>query len=70
MKVDTQGRVYCTGSGGIWVIDPAGNRMGVIRVPEVPRNLAFGGLGLSTLYITAGESLYSLETKVQGISAY
>ena len=70
MKVDTQGRVYCTGSGGIWVIDPSGNCLGVIRVPEVPRNLAFGGPGLSTLYVTAGESLYSLETKVQGISTY
>ena len=70
MKVDTQGRVYCTGSGGIWVIDPSGNRLGVIRVPEVPRNLAFGGPDFSTLYITAGESLYSLDTTVQGISAY
>ena len=45
MKVDTAGRVYCTGSGGIWVIDPQGNRLGTIRVPEVPRNLAFGGPG-------------------------
>ena len=36
MKVDTEGRVFCTGSGGIWVFDPAGNRLGVIRGPEVP----------------------------------
>ena len=32
-----RGRVYCTGSGGIWVIDSQGVRLGVIRVPEVPR---------------------------------
>ena len=70
MKVDTEGRVYCTGSGGIWVIDPAGDRLGVIRVPEVPRNMAFGGPGLSTIYITAGDSLYSWDTKVRGIPAY
>jgi gluconolactonase len=70
MKVDTGGRVYCTGSGGIWVLDPAGTRLGIIRVPEVPRNLAFGGPDLRTLYITAGDSVYSLETKVQGIGAY
>ena len=70
MKVDTEGRVYCTGSGGIWVIDPAGNQLGVIRVPEVPRNMAFGGPSLNTLYITAGDSLYSLETRVRGIPAY
>ncbi|MFQ6027581.1 MAG: SMP-30/gluconolactonase/LRE family protein [Dehalococcoidia bacterium] len=70
MKVDIAGRVYCTGSGGIWVIDPEGNRLGIIRVPEVPRNLAFGGPTLSTLYITAGDSLYRLETKTRGIAAY
>ncbi len=70
MKVDTEGRVYCTGSGGIWVIDPAGNQLGVVLVPEVPRNMAFGGPSLSTLYITAGDSLYSLETRVRGIPAY
>ena len=71
MKVDTEGRVYCTGSGGIWVTDPEGNRLGTIRVPEVPpRNLVFGGLDFRTMYITAGHSVYSLETKVRGIGAY
>ncbi len=69
MKVDTEGRVYCTGSGGIWVISPQGDQIGIIRVPEVPRNLAFGGPNLSTMYITAGDSVYSLETKVRGIAA-
>ena len=70
MKVDTEGRVYCTGSGGIWVIDPQGKRLGIIRVPEVPRNLAFGGTTLSTMYLTAGDSVYSLQTKVRGVGAY
>ncbi|MGH8059227.1 MAG: SMP-30/gluconolactonase/LRE family protein [Candidatus Entotheonellia bacterium] len=70
MKVDRDGRLFCTGSGGIWVIDPQGRRLGVIRVPEVPRNLAFGGPDFRTLYITAGTSLYSLQTKVVGIGAF
>ena len=70
MKVDTDGRVYCTGSGGIWVISPQGEQTGIIPVPEVPRNLTFGGPNLSTMYITAGDSVYSLETKVRGIPAY
>ena len=26
IKVDSRGRVFCTGSGGVWVIDPSGNR--------------------------------------------
>ena len=66
MKVDEEDRVFCTGSGGIWVIDPAGNRLGVIRVPEVPRNLAFGGPDFRTLYITAGSSLYTLRVGTPG----
>ena len=70
MKVDTEGMIYCAGSGGIWVTDPAGDRLGIIRFPEVPRNLAFGGPDFGTLYITGGESVYSLETKVRGIGAY
>jgi gluconolactonase len=70
MKVTRDGHLFCTGSGGIWVIDPQGQRLGVIRVPEVPRNLAFGGPDARTLYITAGKSLYSLPTKVVGIGAF
>jgi sugar lactone lactonase YvrE len=70
MKMTRDGHLFCTGSGGIWVIDPQGQRVGVIRVPEVPRNLAFGGPDARTLYITAGKSLYSLPTRVVGIAAF
>ena len=70
MKVDSKGQVFCTGSGGIWVIHPNGDRLGIIRVPEVPRNLAFGGLDFRSLYITAGESLYGLTVKSPGLGAY
>ena len=36
MKVDVEGRVYCTGPGGCWVFDAAGNNLGVIVLPEIP----------------------------------
>ncbi len=68
MKVDSQGRVFCTGSGGVWVIDPSGERVGIIRGPEVPRNVAFGGPDLCTLFTTPGDSLYSVRVKAPGIS--
>ena len=70
MKVDVEGRVYCTGSGGIWVIDPSGNRLGIIRSPEVPRNLAFGGPDNRTIYTTPGQSLCSMRIKTPGIGAF
>jgi gluconolactonase len=66
MKVDVQGHVYCTGPGGTWVFAPDGTRLGIIRTPEVPANLAFGGPDLRTLFFTARTSVYSLRVKVPG----
>ena len=70
MKVDIEGRLYCTGSGGIWVFDPAGNKLGEIRGPEVPRNMAFGGPDFRTVFTTPGASLYSFRVKTPGIGAF
>ncbi len=38
-------------------------------MPEVPRNLAFGGPPFNTRYITSGDSVYSPQTKVRGLGA-
>ena len=67
LTVDTAGRVLCVGSGGIWVIAPSGEVLGVIRTPEVVRNLAFGGPDFRTLYLTPGSSLSKLEVKTPGM---
>jgi gluconolactonase len=67
MKVDTQGRVFCTGPGGTWVFSPEGKRLGIIRTPEVPANLAFGGADLRTLFFTARTSVYTLRVKAPGL---
>jgi len=66
MKVDVEGRVYCTGPGGTWVFAPDGTRLGIIRTPEVPANLAFGGPDLRTIFFTARTSVYSMRVKVPG----
>jgi sugar lactone lactonase YvrE len=66
MKVDVRGNVFCTGPGGIWVLDAAGEPLGVIRVPEVPANLAWGDDDLKTLYITARTGLYRLRVRTGG----
>ncbi len=66
MKVDAEGRVYCTGSGGVWVFSPAGEHLGIIRVPEIPANCAFGGPDFRTMLFTARTSVYSLRMTTPG----
>jgi hypothetical protein len=39
-------------------------------MPEVVRNLAFGGPDFRTLYLTPGGSLSKLEVKTPGIGAF
>ncbi len=70
LKVDTKGRVFCVGSGGIWVIAPSGEVIGIVKLPEVVRNLAFGGPDFRTLYLTPRGSLAKLQVKTPGIGAF
>jgi gluconolactonase len=66
MKADELGNVYCTGPGGIWVMSPEAEHLGIIRVPEKAANLNWGGFGWSMLYITASTSIYRVPTQTRG----
>jgi gluconolactonase len=66
LKVDIQGRVYCTGPGGIWVFAPDGKRVGIVKFPEQSVNFAFGGPDMRTLFCCAHTSVYTLRVKVPG----
>jgi gluconolactonase len=66
VKVDSIGRVYCTGPGGIWVFAPDGRKLGVIGWPEQAVNFAFGGPDLKTLLCCAHTSVYAHRVKVPG----
>ena len=63
LKVDTQGNVYTTGPGGVWVFSPAGAHLGTIKPPETPANCAWGEDG-KTLYMTAVTGIYRVKTLV------
>ena len=67
MKVDAAGRVFCTGTGGVWVFAPDGTKIGIIETPEVCANIAFGGPDLRTLLLTASTSVYTLRVKTPGL---
>lgn len=66
MKCDAQGNIYVTGPGGVWVISPKAEHLGVIEVPENVGNLTWGGDDWKTLFICASTSLYKIDTKVSG----
>jgi gluconolactonase len=68
MKVDQQGNVYCTGPGGIWIMQPDGKCLGRVMMPEQPANFGWSDRDWKTLYITARTSIYRLRLLVAGIT--
>jgi gluconolactonase len=64
MKCDAEGNVWVTAPGGVWVYARSGVLIGKLRVPEAVGNLAWGGEGFRTLFLTATGSLYVVRTKV------
>jgi gluconolactonase len=67
MKVDTEGRLWTTGAGGVSVHTAAGEYLGVFELEEHAANITFGGPDFSTLFMTAGTSVYAIETTVRGL---
>lgn len=81
MTVDSAGNLYVAAglnrtrgtsetldtAAGVHVFSPAGELIEHIPVPEdTITNAAFGGPDLRTLYVTAGKTLFSVRTDVEG----
>ena len=68
MKLDVEGNVYCGGSGGLWILDPKGERLGTIaHGSTATTNLAFGGNDWKTLFFTTRNALGSVQCKIPGL---
>lgn len=65
LKVDSQGNLFGTGPGGVWIFSPDGTHLGTIQPTEVPANVAWGDDG-STLYMTARTGLYRIKLTTSG----
>jgi gluconolactonase len=63
IKVDRDGNLYVCGPGGIWILSPASERLGLIELPEDPHNLAWGDADGRALYITAMTSVYRMRLR-------
>lgn len=68
MKVDVEGNVYCGGSGGLWIIDPSGKKLGrIAHGAPATTNLAFGGADWKMLYFTSRNHLGAVQVKIPGV---
>jgi gluconolactonase len=68
MKVDSAGNVYCGGSGGLYIIDPKGKKLGrIVHGAPATTNVGFGGDDWKTLYFTSRNHLGAVNVKIPGI---
>jgi gluconolactonase len=66
MALDKQGNLYLTGNG-VTIYNAQGVKIGHIPVPSGwTANCCFGGKDRTTLFITASQSVYTLQMKVKG----
>jgi gluconolactonase len=64
--IDNQGNLYITSALGLQVFNPEGKLLGILRLPEQPANVCFGGQYLRNLYVTARTSVYVAPMEVSG----
>jgi gluconolactonase len=64
--LDERGNLYLTTVAGVEVYSPAGDHLIVIKLPEKPSNVAFGGHSFTTLYATSRTSVYAVPMNVAG----
>jgi gluconolactonase len=66
MTMDEEENIYLVGKG-VTVFNVRGEQIDHIEVPESwTANVTFGGKDRNTLFITAMDSLYSIQTRVRG----
>jgi gluconolactonase len=59
LKVNKQGYLFATGPGGLWILNPEGTPLGLVRTGEATSNCAFNA-DESVLYITADSYIMRL----------
>ena len=66
MTVDERGNLWATGPGGVHIFRPDGRELGLISTGAAISNCTFGGSDGRTLYMTSGNMLAAIRTKVRG----
>jgi gluconolactonase len=72
IRADTDGNIWIAagwvgaGYDGVHIVSPEGERIGQILLPEICSNLCFGGPKRNRLFMTAGQSLYTVYVEARG----
>lgn len=65
MKCDSEGNIWVTAPGGLWVYSFDGVKLGEISLPENAANMHWGGDEWDRLYICATSSVYAIRTRAR-----
>src|SRR6476660_9009601 len=60
IRCDVDGNIWAGARPGVQVITPAGERIGMIRMPETCANVCFGGTKRNRLFMAGSQSLYAV----------
>jgi gluconolactonase len=66
IRCDADGNIWAGARPGVQVFAPNGDRIGMIRLPEVCANVCFGGPRRNRLFMTASQSLYAVYVETVG----
>lgn len=66
-RFDRDGRIWTSAADGVHCLNPHGDLIGKIHIPEIVSNVCFGGDKLNRLFITGTSSLYSVFLNVNGV---
>ena len=66
-RVDQDGNVWSGAANGVHCIAPDGTKLGLINVPFIVSNLAFGGRNRSRLFICASHTLFAIYPNQRGV---
>ena len=72
IRADIEGNVWSSagwvgdGYDGVHIFAPNGDRIGIIRLPEICSNVCFGGTKRNRLFMTGSTSLYAVYVETKG----
>lgn len=66
IECDRAGNVYLCNKEGIIILNPDGQRMGLITLPTIPANICWGGDSMNDLLVTARQNIFWIRNLRQG----